>query len=243
MQFFSDSDVNQELILSVYDNPELTSDDEYGLVINVGVDGIAVYDPISMFFYDTDMDTWTLENVVFVATDPHGSKMNSMPVSFTIVGIDFEIFSPESNRIQNGELAIFTGVALPGMTVVVTIDGNPVNNTIVSDNATWILGIPASRILGGSSIPEFRYAGEIYQGEKIYVGEVDEGMSLVKIIIISIMVLGLFGGAFAYFFVEFEEDEESTDSEDDGSTEESSNEGWIWDEESEEWIEDPNYNN
>jgi hypothetical protein len=189
------------------------------------------------------MDTWTLENVVFVAADPHGSKMNSMPVSFTIVGIDFEIFSPESNRIQNGELAIFTGVALPGMTVVVTIDGNPVNNTIVSDNATWILGIPASRILGGSSIPEFRYAGEIYQGEKIYVGEVDEGMSLVKIIIISIMVLGLFGGAFAYFFVEFEEDEESTDSEDDGSTEESSDEGWIWDEESEEWIEDPNYNN
>ena len=243
MQFFSDADVNQELILSVYNNPELTSDDDYGLVISVGVDGIAVYDPISMFFYDTDMDTWTLDNVVFLATDPHGSKMNSMPVTFTIVGINFEIFSPESNRIQTGELAIFTGVALPGKTVVVTIDGNPVNNTIVSDNSTWILGIPASRILGGSSIPEFRYAGEIYQGEKIYVGVVNEGMPLVMIIIISIVVLGLIGGAFAYFFVEFEEDEESTDSEDDGITEESSNEGWIWDEESEEWVEDPNYNN
>jgi len=43
--------------------------------------------------------------------------------------------------------------------------------------------------------------------------------------------------------VEIEDDEESTDSESEESTDESSTDGWIWDEESEEWIEDPNYNN
>ena len=77
-QFFTETDNGQDLILSVFDDssPEATFDDNFALVINVGQDGIAIYDPISMFFYNPDISSWTLENVIFVATDPFGSKQN-----------------------------------------------------------------------------------------------------------------------------------------------------------------------
>jgi len=68
-------------------------------------------------------------------------------------------------------------------------------------------------------------------------------MSTLMFAIISLVVLSLLGGAFVYFFVEFEEEgeEEETNSEAISTADEESTEGWIWDEESNEWIEDPNY--
>jgi putative Mn2+ efflux pump MntP len=67
--------------------------------------------------------------------------------------------------------------------------------------------------------------------------------------IISIVILALLGAVFVYFFVEIEEDgdDDNDDSSSIDSTEnmaskvEESTEGWIWNEESNEWIEDPNY--
>jgi hypothetical protein len=55
--------------------------------------------------------------------------------------------------------------------------------------------------------------------------------------------LSLLGGAFVYFFVEVEEDSstDEEDSESDSTADEESTEGWIWDEESNDWVEDPNY--
>ena len=44
------------LILSVYDDEAKSSDDEFGLVINIGVDGVAFYDPKAMGFYNEDME-------------------------------------------------------------------------------------------------------------------------------------------------------------------------------------------
>ena len=238
-QFFSDLDIGQDLILSVYDDPseDFTSDDYFALVINVGQDGIAIYDPISMFFYDNNMSSWTLDNVIFMATDSHGSKEISLPVTFTVVGISFQINDPDVTVIDDGEIIIFTGVGLPGKTVTVLINHVNTNDTVVNADSTWTLGIPSSRFSDGPVTPVFRYVGADYSsGVQISVGVPDEGLSLAKMAIISIVIIGLLAGVFVYFFVEVE-DEESFDE----SSEEGPSEGWIWDESSNDWIEDPDY--
>ena len=236
--FFYDLDVNQDLILSVYDddsNPDSTSP---ALVINVGQDGIATYDPISMFFYDDNMENWTLENVVFMATDPFGSKEISSPVTFTVNPISFQIDVPEVTVIQDGETLIFSGVGLPGKTVTVLINQVPANSTIVEDNSTWTIGIASSRFSDGPVTPTFRYVGDDYSSNvKISVGTPDEGLSTTMIAIIAIVIIGLIGGVFVYFYVEIEDDDSEVSSDEDNSSE-----GWIWDEESNDWVEDPNYN-
>ena len=98
--------------------------------------------------------------------------------------------------------------------------------------------------------PDFRYVGSDYSsGVQISVGAADDGMSSLMIGIISIVILALLGAVFVYFFVEIEDDGDgenddisSIDStEDMDSKVEESTDGWIWDEESNEWIEDPNY--
>ena len=248
-QFFTEIDNGQDLILSVFDS-EATSDDNFALVINVGQDGIAVYDPISMFFYDSDMDAWTLENVIFVATDPFGSKEISLDVTFTVIPISFQIDVPDVTVVKDGESVTFSGVGLPGKTVTALINKVPANNTVVNSDSTWSLDIPSSRFDEGPVTPDFRYVGSDYSsGVQISVGAADDGMSSLMIGIISIVILALLGAVFVYFFVEIEDDgdDQNEDLSSIDSTEnmdskvEESTDGWIWDEESNEWIEDPNY--
>ena len=122
----------------------------------------------------------------------------------------------------------------------------PANSTIVSSDSTWSLDIPSSRFDEGAVTPEFRYVGSDYSsGVQISVGEPDDGMSMLMIAIISIVVIALIGGAFVYFFVELEEEEEDNEQASANNVEntgdEESTEGWIWDEESNDWVEDPNY--
>jgi hypothetical protein len=238
-QFFSDLDSGQDLILSVYDDPNDDSDDNNALVINVGQDGIGIYDPISMFFYDSDMSTWTLENVIFVATDPFGSKEISIPVTFRVIGVTFEIYNPEVTVIQDGEMIFFSGIGLPGRTVEVLIKNSPVNLTIVNADSSWEVGIASSRFSDGPVTPVFKFGDEYYESSvKISVGDSDDGLSkLLWLAIISILTLGLLGAAFVYFFVEIDDGENTDDSSE--TIEES--EGWIWDESSNDWIEDPDY--
>jgi len=184
------------------------------------------------------MDSWTLENVVFMATDPHGSREIAIPMTFTVIGINFEINEPEVTVIEDGETIIFTGVGLPGKTVTELINQVPANNTIVADDSTWTLGIASSRFSDGPVTPVFRYVGDDYSSEvKISVGAPDEGLSFAIMGVIAIVIIGLLGGVFVYFFVEIEDEENSEGSSDDSE----STEGWIWDENSNEWIEDPNY--
>ena len=236
--FFSDLD-GQNLILSVYDNPSDTNDDEFAFVINVGQDGLAIYDPISMFFYDNNMSSWTLENVIFMATDPFGSREISIPVTFTVVGVTFQIDTPEITVVENGESIIFSGIGLPGKTVTALINQVPANSTIVNSDSTWSVGIPSSRFDDGPVTPVFRYVGADYSSDvKISVGGSDEGLSTVMLAIISIVIIGLLGGVFVYFFVEIDDGDGSDD---ESSENVETSEGWIWDDESNDWIEDPDY--
>ena len=245
--FFTEIDNGQDLILSVFDS-ESNSDDNFALVINVGQDGVAIYDPISMFFYDPNMEAWTLENVIFVATDPFGSKEISLDVTFTVIPISFQIDVPDITVVEDGESVTFSGVGLPGKTVTALINKVPANNTVVNSDSTWSLDIPSSRFDDGPVTPDFRYVGSDYSsGVEISVGAADDGLSTLMIGLISIVILSLLGGVFVYFFVEIEDGDDDDgsssveSSESMSSSVEESTDGWIWDAESNEWIEDPNY--
>tara|TARA_B100000575_G_scaffold1544_1_gene1165 strand:+ start:3775 stop:7965 length:4191 start_codon:yes stop_codon:yes gene_type:complete len=242
LDFFADPDPNQELLLSVYDSPDIDSDDQYPVVITISADGKARYNPTSMSFFDPEISGWSLEDVVFVASDQFSSKANSNPISIQVIGIEFLVDAPEDSRILDDETAMFTGIGLPGRTVTATISGTPVNSTVVSENSTWSLGIPASRI-SGSATPQFKYGGMDYEGSKITVSEPTSGGLSMIVIIAIVLVLSI--GAFAYFFVEFEEDSEETggynkkerpDREESRFVKDDDHPGWLWDKEKEEWV-------
>ena len=242
LDFFADPDPNQELLLSVYDSPDIDSDDQYPVVITISADGKARYNPTSMSFFDPEISGWSLEDVVFVASDQFSSKANSNPISIQVIGIEFLVDAPEDSRILDDETAMFTGIGLPGRTVTATISGTPVNSTVVSENSTWSLGIPASRI-SGSATPQFKYGGMDYEGSRITVSEPTSGGLSMIVIIAIVLVLSI--GAFAYFFVEFEEDSEETggynkkerpDREESRFVKDDDHPGWLWDKEKEEWV-------
>jgi len=255
-EYFSDAD-NDIQFISVYNDTSIDSDDRYPLVVGVGTDGIARYDPADMLFFDDDMESWTLNNVIFIATDAWDSRVNSDPVTFRIVPLQFTIQEPEQSWVGEDEIALYSGIGLPGKQVSVLIGGNPVNNTIVSEDGTWELGIPASRIKGDSSVPEFTYAGQTTEVRSISKGEpttdsTNWGLigAVSVLAILSLAALAYFTG-FIGIEIDEEEDEYKTPAqipEDYGDEEEEStleryddHPGWLWDASSEEWVPDPDF--
>ena len=250
--------------MSVYNDPSIASDDIFPLVVGVGTDGIARYDPADMLFYEEDMDAWTLNNVIFIATDSWDSKANSLPVTFRVLPLEFTIQEPNQTWVDLDGIAIYSGIGLPGKQVSVSIGGNPVNTTVVQEDGTWELGVPASRIKGDSSIPEFSYAGQNTEVTPISKGEPtadSTNMALILgmagLILVALVVLAFFSG---FIGIEIEEDEEpkqpaqipeggkwwsgesneNTD-EERGLERYDDHPGWLWDPDSEEWVPDPDF--
>lgn len=251
LDYFDDVDGVNNLILSVYDDSARSSDDEFGLVINIGVDGVAIYDPKSMGFYNEDMETWSLSNVIFVATDPHGSKEISTPVSFNVIPIEFYVGEPDQTTAGKGEVITFTGIGLPGKTVRVTLGGTQINSTVVLEDSTWELGIPGSMI-GRTINPVFIISGsDPIEGTAISPPDEDEGMGAMTVILIVVVLLAGIGAALFFSgIVSFEEDDEISDGEDsDENASAPSGElvrsdehpGWLWDPQKEEWVPDPDH--
>ncbi|MBK63990.1 MAG: hypothetical protein CMB47_00500 [Euryarchaeota archaeon] len=253
--YFSDLEDNIEYI-SVFNNDDLPYDDNYGIVVKVSNSGIATYNPTDMNYYDTDISTWSLPNVIFEATDSLGSKINSNPVSFEVKPIQFVISEPDSNSVDDEGVVVYSGVGLPGQKVSVIINGNQINSTIVSSNSTWELGVPGSRISGSSVTPSFVMGGQDpVIVETIYKGTQEES-GFPTGIVIGLVIVILLISAFGYFFVELETDEQpKTDIEVnknfglENQVETDSNKlekhedhpGWLWDPEKEEWIPDPDH--
>ena len=207
LDFFSDVDGDIQYI-SVFNDTSDAIDDNFAIVISVGGDGIAHYNPADMFFYDPDMDSWTLNDVIFIATDLFNSKVNSLPVSFIVVPIHFSIEPPEQSWVEVDGIMVYSGVGLPGKQVSVLIGGLPVNNTIVTEDGTWELGIPASRIQGTSVTPQFSYSGELSSGERIHLGQPEaEGTNWSKVAFGGVFVIVLLA-ALVYFLVEIEEEDD-----------------------------------
>ncbi len=256
--YFSDID-NDIQFISVYNDSTISSDDRYPLVVGVGTDGIARYDPADMLFFDDDMESWTLNNVIFIATDAWDSRVNSVPVTFKVIPLQFEIQEPEQSWVNENEMAMYSGIGLPGKQVSVLIGGNPVNNTIVSEDGTWELGVPASRIKGESSIPEFSYSGQTMAVKPIGKGEpTTDSINWALVGAVSVLAT-LSLAALAYFtgFIGIEIDEEEGEYKtpaqipEDYGDEEREGEGalesyddhpgWLWDAASEEWVPDPDF--
>ena len=261
-EYFSDID-NDIQFMSVYNDPSTDSDDTFPLVVGVGTDGIARYDPADMLFYEENMDAWTLNNVIFIATDAWDSKANSLPVTFRVLPLEFSIQEPNQTWVGLDEIAIYSGIGLPGKQVSVSIGGNPVNTTVVQEDGTWELGVPASRIKGESSTPEFSYAGQNTEVSPISKGAPTEDstnmmlvVGLVGLALVAMVVLAFFSG---FVGIEIEEEEpkqpaQIPEGEEwwSGESNENTNEergleryddhpGWLWNPDSEDWVPDPDF--
>ncbi len=208
--FFSDEDNDIEFF-SVYNNISSPDDDMHELVVGVGSDGVARFDPADMLYYDDDMQTWSLSNVIFIATDAWDSKANSDPINFEVIPLEFSINEPEKSWFDEQEIALYSGIGLPGKQVSVLIGGVPVNTTIISENGTWELGVPGTRIKE-SSTPEFDYSGQTTTVEPITKGQPlpqsTDWLAIGAIAFVAIVALSLL----AYFtgFIGIEIDEEDS---------------------------------
>ena len=100
-EYFSDLD-NDIQFISVYNDTSIDSDDRHPLVVGVGTDGVARYDPADMLFFDDDMESWTLNNVIFIATDAWDSQVNSDPVTFRHT-LRFTIQEPEQSWVEEDQ--------------------------------------------------------------------------------------------------------------------------------------------
>ena len=260
-EYFSDID-NDIQFMSVYNDPSTDSDDIFPLVVGVGSDGIARYDPADMLFYEEDIDAWTLNNVIFIATDTWDSKANSLPVTFRVLPLEFSIQEPNQTWVDLDGIAVYSGIGLPGKQVSVSIGGNPVNTTIVQEDGTWELGIPASRIKGESSIPEFSYAGQNTETSPISKGEPTADstnmmfvLGMIGLALVALVVLAFYSGLIG---IEIEEEskqppqitgrEEWWSGESGKNTDEESgleryedHPGWLWNPDTEEWTPDPDF--
>ena len=230
-QYFDDPD-GQTLSFSAYNNPNILTDDLYDLVIRMP-SGVATFDPIEMYFYDTDMATWTLDNVIFIATDPSGSIATSNPVDFTVIAATFTAVTDFTGILEDGEAINFTGMGRPSQSVNAKIAGVPVGQTAVGEDGTWSMTIESSRFSPGTNVVEFTYGGAsdiVIQKTVERAGGEDEGMSLGATLLLGVgtlAILALLGGVFVFFFVEFE-DEDEDDLLDDGSTPEVEDDPYAW---------------
>ena len=106
---------------------------------------------------------------------------------------------------------MYSGIGLPGKQVSVLIGGVPVNTTIISENGTWELGVPGTRIKE-SSTPEFDYSGQTTTVEPITKGQPlpqsTDWLAIGAIAFVAIVALSLL----AYFtgFIGIEIDEEDS---------------------------------
>ncbi|MEC9137535.1 MAG: right-handed parallel beta-helix repeat-containing protein [Candidatus Thermoplasmatota archaeon] len=229
---FSDPDVDQDIILAVVD-------DQHAIGIRIDSSGIATYDPDVMAFYTTDMSEWTMENVVFIAQDVFGSKVQSDPVDFIVIPTVFSVNAPDQTSLGSGDKGIlFDGTGIPGRAVTAYIDSNPANSTVVKDDSTWELLIPSNRIIGAVT-PQFTMGvGTPIDGSTISDGSGDgDGLPLGLIggLVLLIAILVATGAR----FIEFGEEEGIQD---DDQTEgqryvkDPDNPGWLWDVEAGEWV-------
>jgi len=227
--FFSDPD-GDELRIYVLDDPDKFEDDLHAQVVFTSIDGMATYNPISMSFYNSDMATWTLEDVVFYAIDSSRSSVHSISIDFNVVAVSFSsncagVWDDSNNSlfiegcpadISQAETIVYQGMGRPGVTVEAqTGVGNHLGRTVVDADSTWSMDIPGNRLDKGVNEIRFEY-GNIMQpansDSQITVSGGDEdGSGLLRTILIvigALFAVAVLGGVFVFFFVEFEDIED-----------------------------------
>ena len=225
-QFFSDVDAGDSLSYYVLDQQDKFEDDYHAEVITVGSSGVANYNPLSMSFYFPDMEDWSLEAVIFQVRDSAGSTISSDPLDFDVVGVSFtsecdgiliggeEFVSGCDGQISQSDTLIYRGNGRPTVSVIgETGAGLRLGSTAVGEDGTWMMEIPGNRLDKGSNTVVFEY-GSIGQplnedSDIVVEGGLDEGSGILKWIgltVLGLIVLGILGAVFVFFFVEFEDE-------------------------------------
>jgi len=192
-----------------------------------------------MAFYTTEISEWNMENVVFLAQDEYGSKVQSDPVDFIVIPTVFSVDTPLPYQDINKGIT-YTGTGIPGRAVTAYIDSNPANSTVVKDDSTWSLLIPGNRIVG-TVTPEFTMGvGDSIYGQSISDGS-DQGSDFPLGIVVAVLLVLAILGLTAVRFIEFDADEPPKATEDDNNeryTRDPDHPGWKWDIEAAEWVPD-----
>ena len=63
-----------------------------------------------MAFYTTEISEWNMENVVFLAQDEFGSKVQSDPVDFIVIPTVFSVDPPDEDTISDDDNGITSDV-------------------------------------------------------------------------------------------------------------------------------------
>ena len=117
-------------------------------------------------------------------------------------------------QISQADTLIYRGNGRPTVNVIgETGAGLRLGSTAVSEDGTWMMEIPGNRLDKGSNTVIFEY-GSIGQplnedSEIVVEGGLDEGSGIFMWILMAVgvlVVLGVLGAVFVFFFVEFEDE-------------------------------------
>ena len=146
-EFFNDPE-GAVLIFEVYDDPSTELDNFYDSYFSISIDGIATYNPSAT--RSDNIDSWSLENVKFKATDNSELFTLSRSVNIGIEAIKFTVVRDDTNSvITTSDPASFSGVGLPNSLVKARFDsgsGQEINSTRVLSDGTWQMFVTTSQL-------------------------------------------------------------------------------------------------
>jgi len=177
--------------------------------------GILTYNPAksTMSTYYSDELQWSFIGVKIKATDSYSQSIESPEFNIVIIAVEFTFEQLNSEEINSENPAVYVGTGRPGEVVkaYMTSGNLPLGEAIVDEEGTWRLEIPRTFFPedGGVIDIEFEYASDPYiVANGISVESPDQGMSLWMKLLIGFVVLVVLLAVLAYFFVEFEDEEE-----------------------------------
>ena len=190
----------------------VTEDDCKSLLVP-NTEGIFTYNPVDAMDLLGSNAELSLQNVQFRVTDANGSEIESSLMNFWVSYLDFTIERDDGewgDPITEDDPAIFTGRARPGEVVFLRIEdgGREVNRSTAGSDGFWKMEVTIGQ-LSGSGLTDvyFEYSGEEV-AKSLQSGEPEEESSNTFLyIIIGIAILVALVGLFAFFFVEFEDEE------------------------------------
>ena len=226
-QYFSDADVGDSLSYYVLDQSDKFEDDLHAEVITIGSSGIANYNPMSMSFYQPDMADWSLEAVIFQVRDSAGSTISSDAIDFDVVGVSFtsecagimvdgNFVAGCPSEIGQDDILVYSGHGRPTVNVIgETAAGLRLGSTAVGEDGTWMMEIGANRLDKGGNTIVFEYGNTeqpLNSDSQVNVeGGADDGTGAFMWILMAVaalLILGVLGAVFVFFFVEFEDEYE-----------------------------------
>ena len=177
--------------------------------------GILTYNPATstMSTYYSDELQWSFIGVKINATDQYKQSITSPEFNIVVIAVEFTFQQLSTDEVNLENPAIYVGTGRPGEVVKAYMTAGKISlgEAIVDDEGTWTLEIPRSFFPndGGIIDIEFEYASDPYNvANGISVESPDQGMSLwVKLLIGLAVLVGLLA-VLAYFFVEFEDEDE-----------------------------------